>query len=157
MILSPRCGSLGKKEARMRKSRLSILTVTPYSFSARKSVRPKVAFTVDGVPLRGIYSTGTDKHLSHWSLSHSAAALRDRWWFALDQGRHESRLEFEPACQSKGGFIYSRTSGLPSGRGLATSCGGEFRGILCGFQPFSALSPFSVENFPPSKKSCKSL
>ena len=44
-----------------------------------------------------------------------------------------------------------------SGRGLVTSCGGEFRGILCGFCRQTALSPFSVEKIPLPQKSCKSL
>ena len=44
-----------------------------------------------------------------------------------------------------------------SGRGLETSCGGEFREILCGFCRQTALSPFSAENYVSKVKCCKSL
>ena len=44
-----------------------------------------------------------------------------------------------------------------SGRGLVTSCGGKFRGILCGFCRQTALAPFSTEKIQQKQKSCKSL
>ena len=44
-----------------------------------------------------------------------------------------------------------------SSGGLVTSCGGEFRVILCGFCRQTALSPFSTEKIQQKQKSCKSL